>query len=222
MAVPPAPDQRATLTIERDEHGDAPRAGEATTRGVAPRSAGFRLVLLGVLVVALLASAGILVWLLADRRGEAEDLQDQREAVMSQTEQFVLRINTYGPDQLDDEGHLPGYRDQVTDVITPKFAADFETSGLPIAEQTVAQAGYARTAKVFGVGVDVIDDDSATAIVAAALTSSYPDPKHPDDEAERVSAQPVVLRWEVDLVKTGGDWLVDGYAPVTGEGEGEQ
>ena len=220
MAVPPAPDQHAALTIERDERGDAARAEEeATTGGADPRSAGFRLVLLGVLVVALLASAGILVWLLADRRGEAEDLQDQREAVMSQTEQFVLRINTYGPDQLDDEGHLPDYQDKVTDVITPKFAADFETSGLPIAEQTVAQAGYARTAKVFGVGVDVIDDDSATAIVAAALTSSYPDPKHPDDGAERVSAEPVVLRWEVDLVKTGGDWLVDGYAPVTGEGE---
>jgi Mce-associated membrane protein len=57
-----------------------------------PRSATFRLVLLGVLVVALLASAGILVWLLADRRGESDDLQSEREAVMSQTEQFVLRL----------------------------------------------------------------------------------------------------------------------------------
>ena len=33
----------------------------------------FRLALLGVLVVALLASAGVLIWLLADRRGEADD-----------------------------------------------------------------------------------------------------------------------------------------------------
>jgi Mce-associated membrane protein len=137
---------------------------------------------------------------------------------MSQTEQFVLRLNTYGPDQLDDQGHLTGYRDQVSEVITPKFGSDFETSGLPIAEQTVSQAGYGRTADVFGVGVESLDADSATAIVAAGLTGTYPDPKHPDDASKRVAADQDVLRWEVDLVKTDGTWLVDDYAPVTGEG----
>ncbi len=50
----------------------------------------------------LIASAAVLGWLLVDRRGEASDVQTEREAVMSQTEQFVLRLNTYGPDQLDD------------------------------------------------------------------------------------------------------------------------
>jgi len=183
-----------------------------------PRSATFRLVLLVLLVVLLLASAGALAWLLTERRGEADDAQAERDAVMSQTRQFVLRLNTYGPDQLDDQKHLPDYRDQVLEVITPKFAADFEKSGLPIAEQTVAQAGYGRSAQVFGVGVESIDADSATAIVAAGLTGSYPDPKHPDDASKRVDADQDVLRWEVDLVKTDGHWLVDDYAPVTGEG----
>jgi hypothetical protein len=185
------------------------------------RSATYRLVLLGVLVVALLAAAGTLVWLLADRRGEADDVQTQRESVMSQTEQFVLRLNTYGPDQLDDQGHLTDYRKQVIEVITPKFAADFESSGLPLAEQTVTKAGYARTAKVFGVGVESLDADSATALVAAGLTSSYPDPKHPRDASKRVSSDTEVLRWEVDFVKTGGKWLVDDYTPVTGATSGE-
>jgi Mce-associated membrane protein len=194
---------------------DGPRTAQTVDT---PRSATFRLALLGVLVVALLASAGILVWLLAERRGEADDLQSAREDVMSQTEQFVLRLNTYGPDQLDDQGHLPDYQKQVAAVITPKFATDFDTSGLPIAEQTVAQAGYGRVAKVFGVGVESIDEDSATAIVAAGFTSSYPDPKHPDDAAKRVDADADVLRWEIKLVKTDGTWLVDDYAPVTGEG----
>jgi Mce-associated membrane protein len=182
-------------------------------------SATFRLVLLVVLVVVLLAAAGALAWLLVDRRGEADEAQAEREAVMSQTEQFVLRLNTYGPDQLDDEGHLADYQSQVEDVITPKFATDFETSGLPIAEQTVAQAGYGRRAEVFGVGVESLDEDSATAIVAAGLTGSYPDPKNPDDTAKRVDAEQDVLRWEVDLVRTDGTWLVDDYAPVTGEGD---
>ena len=182
-----------------------------------PRSATFRLVLLGVLVVALLASAGVLVWLLADRRGESDDLQSQREDVMSQTEQFVLRLNTYGPDQLDDQDHLPDYEKQVTAVITPKFATDFEKSGLPIAEQVVAKSGYARAAKVFGLGVEAMDDDSATVIVAAGLSGSYPDPKHPDDASKRVSTPADVLRWAVKLVKVDGEWLVDDYGLASGE-----
>ena len=184
-----------------------------------PRSATFRLVLLVVLAVLLIVSAGILVWLLADRRGAADDQQAERETVMSQTEQFVLRLNTYGPDDLDDQGHLTDYQDQVDEVITPKFASDFESSGLPIAEQTVKQAGYSRTAEVFGVGVQSIDSDSAVAIVAGGLTGSYPDPQHPDDDSKRSSGQEDVLRWEVDLVKTDGTWLVDAYTPVTGEGQ---
>ncbi|GAW48946.1 MULTISPECIES: hypothetical protein [unclassified Nocardioides] len=188
-----------------------------TGSGGAARSATFRLVLLGILVVALLASTGILVWLLADRRGEADDVQSQREEVMSQTEQFVLRLNTYGPDQLDDQNHLPDYEKQVTDVITSKFATDFEKSGLPIAEKVVAQSGYARAAKVYGVGVESMDEDSATAIIAAGLSGSYPDPKHPDDASKRVSTAADVLRWEVKLVKVDGEWLVDDYGLASGQ-----
>jgi Mce-associated membrane protein len=178
----------------------------------------FRLVLLVVLLVALVASAATLGWLLVDRdNGAGDDPQADREAVMSQVEQFVLRLNTYGPDQLDDQGHLTEYRDQVTEVITPKFASDFETSGLPIAEETVKTAGYGRTAKIFGLGVESIDEDSATVIVAAGMTSSYPDPQHPDDASKRVDADEDVLRWEVPVVKVDGEWLVDDYTPVTGE-----
>jgi Mce-associated membrane protein len=175
----------------------------------------FRLVLLGVLVLTLLASAGCLVWLLAERRGAAGAEQSDRDAVMRQTEQFVLRLNTYGPDQLDAKNHLPDYQKQVEDVITPKFATDFEKSGLPIAEQTVAQASYARKAQVFGVGVESVDGDTATAIVAGSLTGSYPDPKHPKDTSKRVAADHQVLRWEVDLVRTHGTWQIDDYAPVS-------
>lgn len=203
MAVPPAPG--AVTTAGTDE--------------TAPRSATFRLVLLVVLVVLLLVSAGILVWLLADRRDEASAVQAEREAVMSQARQFVLRLNTYGPEDLDDEGHLTAYREQVDEVITPKFAADFVESGLPIAEQTVTEAGYARAAEVFGVGVQSIDEDSAVVLVAAGLSGSYDDPKNPGEESKRISAGEDVLRWEVDLVRTDGEWLVDNYAPVTGEGQ---
>jgi len=177
----------------------------------------FRVVLLAILVLALLAAAGMLVWLLAERRGAADQAQSEREAVERQTEQFVLRLNTYGPDDLDAQGHLTDYQEQVTGVITPKFAAAFEKDGLPIAEQVVAQAGYSRSVKVYGVGVESVDGDSAKAIVAAGMTGSYPDPKSPEDEAKRVAAEPDVLRWTVELVRSGDTWLVDDYAPVQAE-----
>ena len=55
----------------------------------------------------------------------------------------MLRINTYGPDLLEGDT-MPEYRELVEEVITPKFAADFEKNA-PLAEATVEQAGLART-----------------------------------------------------------------------------
>ena len=146
----------------------------------------FRLVLLVVLVVLLLVvrrRAG-----LAARRPAAArptDVQSEREAVMSQTKQFVLRLNTYGPDDLDDEDACADYQEQVDEVITPKFAADFETSGLPIAEQTV-EPGRLRAR---GRGLRRRRAASSTRTPRSrssppGLTGSYPDPKHPDDAVE--------------------------------------
>lgn len=180
---------------------------------------GFRLVLTVVLVVLLAAAAGCLVWLLAERRGAAADAQRERDAAIRQTEQFVLRLNTYGPDDLDGQGHLTAYRDRVLEVMSAKFGSDFEETGLSLAEQTVVQSGYGRTAEVYGVGVDSIDDDAATVIVAGSLTGSYPDPKAPKDESRRTEDQPDVLRWVVDLVKLDGEWRVDDYTPVSAEEE---
>jgi Mce-associated membrane protein len=187
--------------------------------GPRPQST-FRLVLLGVLVLALVASAGCLVWLLAERRGAADEAQGERDAALRQAEQFVLRLNTYGPDQLDDQGKLSDYQQQVEDVITPKFATDFEKDGLPIAEQTVAQSGYGRSVKVYGSGVDSITGDDATVVIAAGITASYPDPQHPKDPGKRVEDDDVdLLRWTIDLVRSDGEWLVDDYAPVSQEGD---
>jgi Mce-associated membrane protein len=207
MAISPAVDRESEVTAP------VPAPEEPGSRA----DGRFRVVLLGILVLALLASAGVLVWLLAERRGEADGVQSQRDAVLRQTEQFVLRLNTYGPSDLDAQGHLTDYRKQVVAVITPKFAAAFEKDGLPIAEQVVAQAGYSRAVKVYGVGVQSMDGDSAKAIVAAGMTGSYPNPQHPKDDSKRVDSEPDILRWEVDLVRSGDAWLVDDYAPVNAE-----
>ena len=167
----------------------------------------FRVVVLGVLVVVLLAACGTLIWLLAGRQGQAEDLQSEREAVMAQTDQFMLRMGTYGPDLLDSHGQMPEYRSRVEAVITPKFATSFDKQA-GTAEQLVAQSGVSRKADVFATGVSSIDSDSATALVAGTFTDTY---------KKGGQQEPVPFRISVSLVKTGGKWLVDDFTPVTGD-----
>jgi Mce-associated membrane protein len=131
---------------------------------------------------------------------------------MAQSEQFMLRVNTSGPDRLDGDT-MPQYRKLVEEVITPKFAADFEKN-VPAAEQTVKQAGLARTCEVFSTGVSAIDADSATALVAGSFTNSYPKTAGSD---ERVDTDPAPFRVQVSLVKIKGTWLVDDFTPLTGD-----
>jgi Mce-associated membrane protein len=209
VAFPPAPDDSAGVTKDSSDH-DSELQGEARSVSV-----GARRLIAVLLSLALLVSAGTLFWLVSQRSGDASDVQTQREKVMSQAQQFILRVNTYGPDLLSDDQTMPEYRDLVLEVITSKFAADFEET-VPAAEATVAQAGFGRTAEVFGAGVSVIDADSATALVAGSFTNSYPDP---DDESKRVDDVPLPFRVEVELVKVDGTWLVDNFTPVTGGAE---
>ena len=187
-----------------------------------PTSTSLRLTLLVVLLVLLLASVAAVVYLASTRpvpalgiEGQQAGLQAEREDVMNQAEQFMLRINTYGPDQLADDGTMPDYRKLVEEVITPKFAADFEKNA-PLAEASVKQAGLARTAKVFSTGVSAIDSDSATALVAGSITQSYPSKPGSTD---RVDTDPAPFRVQVTLVKVKGTWLVDDFTPLTGTDE---
>ena len=176
-----------------------------------PRSALFRLVLLGVLVVALVASLVGVAVLRSHRTGNAGDLQSQREAAMATTQQFVLRVNTYGPSLLDSQGQMPQYRARVKAVITPKFAASFDQS-VPVAEQSVKNYGLDRTCAVFSTGVEVIDSNSAQVLVAGSISQTVKNRK-----GNRVSTgEPSPFRLRVSLDKIDGRWLVDDYAPVTG------
>jgi Mce-associated membrane protein len=190
---------------------------ETRTSVSEPPAPRFRRGLLAVLLAVTVAGLLTLLWLLSSRgvdavgvQGEQERLQGEREAVMAQTGQFLLRMGTYGPDLLDDSGRMPEYRERVKEVITPKFAVSFEKEA-GTAEQLVAQARIAREAEVFSTGVSAIDDDSATALVAGAFTDSYPKARSNDQPGN-----PSPFRIEVTLVKIEGEWLVDSFTPVTG------
>lgn len=190
---------------------------DETTRDDPSHAGTVRLAVTGALVVVLLAALGTVVWLTATRgfeaigiEGGAGEVQAERETVMSQTRQFMLRANTYGPDQLDDSGQLTDYRALVEEVITPKLSSSFAKE-VTAAEQIVAQTGAARTTEVFSTGVSTIDADSATALVAGTFVTSYP-----DKQGELQPTEPVPFRVQVSLVKTEGEWLVDNFDPITG------
>ena len=179
------------------------------------RRTGLRRLLAGVLAAVVVTCVVLLVWMAAGGRSSASgglDLPREREQAMSLTDQFVKRLGTYSPDMLDDSGQMPAYREQVREVITPKFAADFDKE-VATAEQLVAQGGITRTADVFATAVSSVDDDSARVLVAGAFTDSYRQGE--GAKAQTVDQEPLPFRFTVDLVMIEGEWLVDDFTPVS-------
>lgn len=187
-------------------------------------AARFRWGVLAVLVLLVLGSLGYLGYrVAADGTGagahrvtsafsNADPLQQERDQVMSQARQFALRINHYGPDQLDaDKTTMTTYKASVEQVVSAKFRADFESNGLPLVEASVSQAGVKRTAQVYAVGVAAIDSDTATALVAGSFTNAMPKKA---GSTTYVASAPEPYRFEVGLVRSGGTWLVDSFTPV--------
>jgi hypothetical protein len=200
-----------------------PGAESTTTSHTTDRqqSATFRLVLLVVLVVGILACLGASTWLVATRGasavgidGQTESQQRQRDDVMAQAQQFLLRMGTFGPDLLVD-GKMPEYRSRVTSIITPKFATSFDKQ-VGAAEQLVAQAHISRKAQVFATGVSTMDADSAQVLVAGTFTQSFP-----NKQGKLVEQAPTPFRLVVTLVRSDGKWLVDDFTPVTQAGAGQ-
>lgn len=206
------------LTDERTEPQQAaPRADEP--RPV--RGARARWVVLGVLVVLIVASLSYLGVRIGQGSGSLGDrftqafeptqssLAEERDAAMSQARQFALRVNTYGPDMLQGKS-MPAYRAQVEPVITDKLKAQFDQSAV-LADATVAQNGLKRTCDVYATGVAAIDEDTATVLVAGDFTFSYPKTK---GSKQYVRAADELFRWEVQLDKVNGTWLVDSFGPA--------
>ena len=195
---------------------DRPSADGPAAPGRGPR---WRWVVAGLLAAVSLACVALMVWMTLDGRDAADgglSLPDEREQVMGLTSQFVKRLGTYSPDMVDDSGQMPDYRDQVREVITPKFAADFDKE-VSAAEQLVAQGGITRSADVFATAVSTIDDDSARVLVAGAFTDSYEQGE--GKKARVVDQEPLPFRFTVDLVKIDGEWLVDDFSPVSSQDE---
>ena len=216
MAVPPAPGDDAVgdPSDSTDTPTDRPTdsAPDATPLSARTRRTTV-LAAVGVLAVCVLLSA-FFVFVRGDSvkvvYDEPDNPQAQRDRVMAVAKSFVTQFSTYGPEDLDDDNRMPGYVERVEKFLTPKFTTSFEQS-VKFAEQTVAQQEIARSGLVYALAVTRIEDDSARVLVAGLDSISVPNPKNPD---ETVPYSDQTFRYEVDLVLTQGDWLVDDFGPV--------
>lgn len=167
-------------------------------------------------------SIGDKVQSLKDDAVPASGAEKDREQLLSVSREFATRFNTYGPDMLDDQGHLPQYA-EITDLMSPKFADVFKDA-VKIPEQTVAQLKASSTGTVYAVGVASQDADSAKVLVAGTIELAYPykgkggkGDKAGDgstDGEKTISTGPQRFRYEVDLVKIDGHWLVDDFDDI--------
>lgn len=173
--------------------------------------------ILGLLLGILVACLAWSVWTVVDKGAggnpvkKIDSLIDppsdpaaDREEALAAASTFVQRFNTYGPDLLGGDNKMPEYA-AIGDLMTAKFAKVFE-SNVGYAEETVAETGIDRVGTVYGVGVASLDDDSAELLVAGVVEFSYPDP---EDATQRIDFEPLRFRYQVSLVKLGGEWTVD-------------
>lgn len=131
-----------------------------------------------------------------------------RLEVLDVATEFAASFNTYGPDGLDADGHLPDYAATAT-LMTDRFGAIFREN-IALAEQTVSQIGVSSTATVHGAGVNALGDESAVVLVGSVVELAYPDPQGGDD----VSTGPQLARYVIHMVFERGSWLVDNVDDV--------
>ena len=201
---------------------------DTTPRTSTARGRSLAALVLGVVIVACLVVLGLrfaqdtaTADSVLDRTGQVftgapgESERADRERVMAVASQFILRVNSYGPSDLDTDNEMPTYAAAVRAFITPKFQESFDSS-VTLAEQAVSQSGVGRSSELFSSGVDTLDSDRATVLVAGSFINSYPNPQKPQ---QRVDDAALPFRLSVSLVKIEGDWLVDDFAPVQSTGD---
>lgn len=161
-------------------------------------SAGLRRTVAIVLVVLLVASA-VTVAAFVYLRTQVEEELGERAAVTRSAEQFVVQFNTYDAESVDD--YVESVNPMLTTSARTKFAAAMEEILSLIEETKLNSEG-----RLLASGVAHVDRDDARVLVAA------------DANAKSVAGGVQRhFRWEIDLNKVDGKWLVDDFNAVAGE-----
>ena len=151
-------------------------------------------------VTALGVVLGLVGWLVLPRLGGGgDDDAAQRNQVTSRASDFAVAYNTYDVAQLAD------YQKRLKGLLTPSYDKQFVEITNAVFGALETKQQKSGDAKVQGVAIDSIDQDSATAIVAvdASITNT--------DNAAAVMRY---FRWKVSFTKTKGEWLVSNFESV--------
>ncbi|AWB93418.1 hypothetical protein [Aeromicrobium chenweiae] len=166
-------------------------------------------------VLAVLASLGVLLGVVGVVLPSfGDDESGDREQVTSRATDFAVAMNTF------DFSNPEDYRKRIKTLLTPDYYDEFLENSKATEEVLKKNKVTLKSgdAKIIGVGVQSIDDDSADVIVAfdAAISS---------DKA--AATAPREFRWNIAFSKTEGEWLVSRFESVgtveskVGTGEGE-
>ena len=153
----------------------------------------------GVAALVALAALAVVVVQLVVLRPAVADIEEEaqtRGAVVRAAERFTVEVNNY---DATDVGTL---KERVGPLLTTRFRTDFEKSIDDLLVQ-IEQAELTSEGEVLKSAVASVDADSATALVVAdAATESVFDRRARH------------FRWEIELDKVDGEWLVDNFTPV--------
>ncbi len=150
-------------------------------------------------VTALGVVLALVGWLVLPRIGGDDDDSAERNQVTARANDFAVAYNTY------DVADLADYQKRLKGLLTPAYDAQFVEITNAVFSALETKQQKSGSAKVLGVAVDSIDDDSASAIVAvdASITNT--------DNAAAVQRR---FRWKVTFTKTKGEWLVSNFESV--------
>jgi Mce-associated membrane protein len=156
-----------------------------------------RLLSYGLSVAIVLALAGaVLVTVLGNGASSASSSTQEsaaREDVQRVASSFAANVNTYSSRDID------GYSERVKPLLTDKFEGSFSRAIQGIVAQ-MRSAQIESQGEVLVTGVSSVDQDSATVLVVVDA-----------DVSTAVGERARHFRWEVDLVRQQGKWLVDGF-----------
>ncbi|HSV38837.1 MAG TPA: hypothetical protein VLI04_08770 [Nocardioidaceae bacterium] len=168
--------------------GTAVRTSPATLRAMTR-------VLVGLAVLGLIAVITEVAWL-RPRHHDLEQQRADRAAVVAATQRFVTLANTYTPETFE------AMTDQVGGLLSTKLRSSFDAANEGLVS-VVEQTKLTSTGTVLKTGVASIDDDSAVVLIVADA-----------DTTSTLRDSQRHFRWQVDLVKVRGDWLIDDFIPV--------
>lgn len=152
-------------------------------------------------VAALVAAAALAVVVaqlvvLRPAVAEMEQEAQTRGAVVRAAERFTVEVNNY------DATDIGTLEERVGPLLTTRFRTDFEKSVEDLLVQ-IEEARLTSKGEVLKSAVASVDADSATVLVVAdASTQSVFDRRARH------------FRWEIELDKVDGEWLVDNFTPV--------